>query len=225
MGNVLPNTAWDHLYTILQLILSTMKAHTVSESGIHNPLTKFFNASNTMPYKDITIPFRALNLVLSFKGEIWKANHQILISIPSTEWIRYGKGKMDLVTTHHFQQVAWIQVSQFNASDLAGALQQVTMFDEISEENSSWIKYQETFQTRINYLNLLFNTKVYLLMEEWISKEKLNPNFVDYFTKLTLTQLVQEEVDKEFGRNGSHTDFVRNNNSPEWESDSVKSLD
>ena len=132
---------------------------------------------------------------------------------------------MDLITTHHFQQVAWIQVSQFNASDLAGALQQVTTFDEVSEANSSWIKYQETFQTRINYLNLLFNTKVYLLMEEWISKEQSNPNFLDYFTKLTLTQLVQEEVDKEFRRNGSNTDFVRNNNSPEWESDSVKSLD
>ena len=61
-------------------------------------------------------------------------------------------------------------------------------------------------------------------MEEWISKEKSNPNFVDYFTKLTLTQLVQEEVDKEFGRNDFNTDFVRNNNSPEWDSDSVKSL-
>ena len=224
MGNVLPNTAWDHLYTILQLILSTMKAHTVSESGIHNPMTKLFNISNAMPYKDISIPFKALNLVLNFKGEIWRSNHQILISIPSAEWIRYGKGKMDLITTHHFQQVAWIQVSQFNASDLAGALQQVTTFDEISEENRSWIKYQETFQTRINYLGLLFNTKVYLLMEEWISKEKMNPNFLDYFTKLMLTQLVQEEVDKEFGRNNSNTDFVGNNNSPKWDSDSVKSL-
>ena len=61
-------------------------------------------------------------------------------------------------------------------------------------------------------------------MEEWISKEKQNPNFSDYFTKLTLTQIVQEEVDKEFGRNNSNTNFARSNNSPEWESDSVKSL-
>src|SRR6267154_2864946 len=39
MGNILPTTAWDHLYNILQLILSMMKDHSTSASGIQPPQT------------------------------------------------------------------------------------------------------------------------------------------------------------------------------------------
>ena len=78
MGNALMISAWDHLFNILQLILSTMKAHTVSELGMeHHPMTD--DPSATITYTSIHIPFKVLQLIWKYKGQLWRSNYRIII--------------------------------------------------------------------------------------------------------------------------------------------------
>jgi len=100
-----------------------MKDHSISTSGIQLPQTnKLYTNPILSPYANINLSAKVLNLVLSFKGEIWRSNYRIIVKIPSEAWIRYGNGEMDVTTAHHFEQVAWIQISQFDAHDLISAL-------------------------------------------------------------------------------------------------------
>ena len=78
MGNTLMTSAWDHLFNILLLILSIMKAHTVSESGTeHHPMMD--KQPDISVYTSIHIPFKVLQLIWRFKGQLWRSNYRIII--------------------------------------------------------------------------------------------------------------------------------------------------
>ena len=174
-----------------------MKEHTISESGTQDPLNKLFNTTSLTSYKDIYIPAEALDLMSNFQGEIWRSNYRILVKIPSNEWICYGNGEMDLNTAHNFEQVSWIQISQYNAVDLASAFKQLTTFDEVSSSIKIWMKHRETYQQRFNYLKLLFQARVYLILERWVSEEIEKPFFQDYHTQLLLDTVIQDHKNSE----------------------------
>ena len=78
MGNALMTSAWDHLFNMLLLILLIMKAHTVSEPGTeHHPMTDSHSAITV--YTSIHIPFKVLQLIWRYKGQLWRLNYRIII--------------------------------------------------------------------------------------------------------------------------------------------------
>ena len=104
MANNMSPTTWDHLFSTLQSILSTMRIHMTSVSGI-SPLPRLFTSEEFPPYDNIIIPMRIFSLFKEFKGEIFRMNNQIIIGIPSGEWLRYGEGDMSFRTLWIVAQV------------------------------------------------------------------------------------------------------------------------
>ena len=100
MGNTLTASAWDHLFNILQLILLTMQAHTVSEPGTeHHPTTDDLSA--IIAYTSIHIPFKILQLIWKYKGQLWRLNYRIIIQVPCKSWTQYGTNQMTTEQEHN----------------------------------------------------------------------------------------------------------------------------
>ncbi|HEX4852459.1 MAG TPA: hypothetical protein VFV08_16695, partial [Puia sp.] len=141
MANNLPISAWDHLFGILQLMLTTMKAHTKSESGMQIQTKKSEEGQEEIsPYKNIYIPPYVVDMIQYFKGEVWRSKHRILIRIPPEAWINYMEESLNIEDKHHFEQVAWIQISQYHAKDLREAIDETTIFEDISNTTKEWEK-------------------------------------------------------------------------------------
>src|SRR5258706_844972 len=164
MGNSLLNTIWDHLYNILQLILTLMKDHTKSASGIPPPNELYINPLHSS-YEKIIIPFEINKLISGFKGTIWRSNYQIIIRIPSEKWIHYGRGEMDTKMAHQFEQSAWIQLSQFNAEDLSKAINQTIQFEEIAKDVQLWQQYHDRNQQNLITLNWFIRQEYILFLK------------------------------------------------------------
>ncbi len=164
MGNTLLNTTWDHLYNILQLILTLMKDHTKSASGIPPPNELYINPLHSS-YEKIIIPFEINKLISGFKGTIWRSNYQIIIRIPSEKWIHYGRGEMDTKMAHQFEQSAWIQLSQFNAEDLRKAINQTIQFEEIAKDVQLWQQYHDRNQQNLITLNWFIRQEYILFLK------------------------------------------------------------
>ena len=170
MGNMLPIITWNHLYDMLQLILATMKLHTTSGSGIQPP-PRLYKDPNYSHYNDISIPLKLSNVLTQLGGTIWKSDYRIIINIPSDKWIEYGQGHLNIHAAHNFEQVAWIQICQFHAKDLQDAIDQITLFEEISFSNKLWQEYKEKNQYKSSYLQLVYQCKIYGILEKWILAE------------------------------------------------------
>jgi hypothetical protein len=170
MGNTLPTTAWNHLFDTLQLILASMKAHTICESGTQRPFNIYHDKSYS-PYNDIGIPLKLTNLIHQFKGTLWRSEYRLIINIPSTAWIEYGSGLMNIQIAHNFEQIAWIQICQFNARDLKEAIDHITLSEDIQFSTKLWDTYKEKNQFKINYIQLIYQCKVYAILEQFATAE------------------------------------------------------
>ena len=170
MVNNMSPTAWDHLFSTLQSILSTMRIHMTSVSGI-SPLPRLFTSEEFPPYDDIIIPMRIFSLFKEFKGEIFRTNNRVIIGIPVGEWLRYGEGDMSFGSSHNFEQAAWTQVCQFHPMDLMRAFQSMIPFSEVKVNVKTWQQYYIQNQYKSHYIQLLYKTKVYLLLEKWYQGE------------------------------------------------------
>jgi len=179
MGNTLPITTWNHLFDILQLILATMKIHTITESGTPNQ-HKIYKDPSFSPYNGIRITLRLSNLITKFGGTILKSDYRILIKIPSDIWNNYGRGYMNLETAHNFEQAAWIQICQLNAKDLEEAINQLTLYEELSHSNKIWQEYKDKNQHKITYIQLLYQCKVYSILEQWVMAETQRAHSIEH---------------------------------------------
>ena len=86
-------------------------------------------------------------------------------------WIEYGKGSMNIQIAHDFEQIAWIQLCQFNPKHLKEANKSITLFEEISYTNKLWQNYLTQTQIRGNFINLILQCRTCSIIEEWIQRE------------------------------------------------------
>ena len=168
-----------------------MKAHTKSEPGIVTHQME--NRSPTIsPFPGIHIPFKVLSIVWRFQGEIWRSSYHIIIKVPPQAWIRYGEDEMNLEDKHNFEQLAWIQVSQYNATDLIKAIQQTTTYEEVTNNTKQWHEYQVQNLHKQTYLRTIYLTKVYAVLDQWTIEEAKRGNFHDDHFQVPLEFVAQK---------------------------------
>ena len=56
---------------------------------------------------------------------------KLLLEFLMIFWRQYGTDAIDLEYEHNFKQLAWIQISQFNATDLLKEINQTTIYEEL----------------------------------------------------------------------------------------------
>jgi len=61
----------------------------------------------------------------------------------------------------------------------------------------TWQLYREENHSRINYLKLLFQTRVYLILEKWVLEEAQRAYFTNYHTKVGLDEITREQLKEE----------------------------
>ena len=161
MGNVLTTSVWDHLFNILLLILLIMKAHTVSESGTeHHPMTD--SPSAITAYSSILIPFKVLQLIWRYKGQLWRLNYRIIIQVPCKTWTHYGTNQMTVEQEHNFKQLAWIQMSQFYANNLLNTINQITPYEDLPRTRQELQSYVKSNLHKKHFIKLFYKTNTYL---------------------------------------------------------------
>ena len=223
MANTLPISAWNHLYDMLQLILATMKMHTICESGTQHQ-HKLYRDPTFSSFHDISIPIKLSNLITHFAGTIWKSDYRIIVNIPSDAWIQYGKGHMNLQVAHNFEQVAWVQISQFHAKDLKEAINQLTLFEEVSFSNQLWQDHKEKNQFKSTYLHLLYQCKVYAIIEQWILAESQRALSIEQNNQLATPRSAFSSPNYSNNANEPQTNSVINF-TEEWDIDSSSPSD
>ena len=163
-----------------------MQTATVSEFGTESLQNKSTNSFEVIAFHQIKVPFKVINYFRRFNGEIWRSDFRILISIPSEAWIEYGTGFMDLESQHNFEQIAWIQLTQYHAKDLNNAIKQATFYSELSLHARDIRQYQNQNIHKLNYINLVYQTKVYQILEKWIESEAERAQFYETHRPVTL---------------------------------------
>ena len=86
---------------------------------------------------------------------------------------------MNPTDQHDFEQLAWIQTSQFNARDLNQAIYQTVLYRDINQSTQTLQEYQAKNIHKKNYIYLIYQTKVYQILEEWVITEGEKAQFYD----------------------------------------------
>ena len=104
-----------------------------------------------------------------YEGKIWKVHKDTIIELPLKAWEKFGNGKFNFQEYHDFQELAWIQVSQYNYKDFESALHQVKFFDECGDQ---LLKYRAENHHKYDYVNLAHAARLYQRMNNWIADDK-----------------------------------------------------
>jgi len=79
--------------------------------------------------------------------------------------------EMELETAHNFEQIAWTQLNQFNFKDLQEALNSFLPYEEICTHHDLVRLYYQNSKRRRDYIRMIYETKCYQLLEQWIMNE------------------------------------------------------
>ena len=221
MGNALTTSAWDHLFNILLLILSIMRAHTVSKPGMeHHPMTD--SPSAIVAYTSIHIPFKVLQLIWRYKGQLWRSNYRIIIRVPCKTWTHYGTNQMSVEQEHNFKQLAWIQMSQFYANDLLDAINQITPYEDLPRTKQELQSYVESNLHKKHFIKLFYKTNMYVTLENWVLEEAKKATFKDHFHEVPLDYVAAKSLNQSHHPTSSPNHHKYNFNE-EWENAGISS--
>ena len=221
MGNTLTTSAWDHLFNILLLILSIMKAHTVSEPGMeHHPMMD--DPSTITAYTTIHIPFKVLQLIWKYKGQLWRLNYRIIIQVPCESWIQYGTNQMTMEQEHNFEQLAWIQMSQFHANDLLDAISQITHYEDLPRTKQELQSYVKLNLHKQHFIKLFYKTNMYVTLENWVLEEAKKATFKNHYHKVPLDYVAAKSLNQDHHSTSSPNHHIYNFNE-EWENAGISS--
>ena len=104
------------------------------------------SSSAITAYTSIHIPFKVLQLIWRYKGQLWRSNYRIMIQVPCKTWMHYGTNQMTVEQEHNFEQLAWIQMSQFYANDLLNAINQTTPYEDLPRTRQELQLYVESIK-------------------------------------------------------------------------------
>jgi len=79
--------------------------------------------------------------------------------------------EMELGAAHNFEQIAWIQLNQFNFRDLQEALNSFLPYEEICTHPDLVKLYYQNGKRRRDYIRMIYETKCYQFLEQWIMNE------------------------------------------------------
>ena len=194
------------------------------ESGTKNHRCEHQGERKITEYSQIKIPASLLNLLIRFNGEIWRSDYRIIIRVPQLSWINYGTGFMNPTDQHDFEQLAWIQTSQFNPHDLHQAINQSVLYEDVNQCTRTLQEYQAKNIHKKNYIYLIYQTKVYQILEEWVINEGEKAQFSDTHRNIISDVLHMRTPSPEY-----HPPSPANSNyrsfQEEWENLSTSSSD
>lgn len=161
----LPNIIWNQMHQLLESILNVLRTPLQSNTG-----------SSTPPMQNKLIPFdinyKIVNRIRDFKGEVWILNKDIRIELPMEAWNNFGQGKYNMAEYHDFQELAWLQTCQFNIKDLQEALYQTQFFNDFRNQQESVMQHRTIHNYKYNYIDLVYTTRVYQILHQWIENDK-----------------------------------------------------
>ena len=93
---------------------------------------------------------------------------------------------MDLEYEHNFEQLAWIQISQFNATDLLEAINQTTIYEDLPRTWRELQSYNENNVHKKHFIKLLYKSNAYIILEQWVIEEGKRAQFKDLYHEVPL---------------------------------------
>ena len=112
---------------------------------------------------------------------------------------------MDEEEKHEFEQLAWIQLSQFTATDLIKAIHRTTSFREATTAANYWYDNQEEITHIRNYVQIICRTKVYGLLDNWATEELNKAKTTKDYYQVPLDYVARNLIERQFSPTQDHS--------------------
>ena len=136
--------------------------------------------------------------------------------------MQYGTNQMTMEQEHNFEQLAWIQMSQFHANDLLNAINQTTPYEDLPRTKWELQSYVISNLHKQHFIKLFYKTNTYVTLENWVLEEAKRATFMNHFHKVPLDYVAAKSLNQGYHSASSPNHHIYNFNE-EWENAGISS--